>query len=490
MGWRRVEQFRGEPPGGGTTPATLYVMNNGVNLFIAIRFERAALDLANAVFFDFDNKHIGAFSTGDDGFVFCDTCFSPSPNFIDRVRLPNPTPDTTVGGTTDGAGASGNAGGFTVLEFRKPLNSGDTNDFSLVPGNTVGFSFFLQIANASVTGGTTVPGTGLGDIVIAPNHPSVTGSGTATIDGVFNASEWANAGTLTFAANLPEGGTTQATLYAMNNRSNLFLAVRFARPSLDFANSVFFTFDNNHDGGFQPGEDEIFFDHTSPTPFRDRFQPTGDDTSAGGSNDGAGARGNAAGFSVLEVSHPLNSGDTHDFSLEPGNTVGFFLILNIHNGTALGTTTFPTIGAGDIVISSNHPPTVQNLAVSGPANMPTPIHLAGSDVDGNSLTFSFASPAHGTLSGTPPDLIYTPSLNFIGTDSFLYKASDGPSESALATVVITIKNGVAINDAFVTEGNRGNTNAIFTVRFTAPIIEKVEVNFVTSDRTATQGLTT
>jgi hypothetical protein len=57
--------------------------------------------------------------------------------------------------------------------------------------------------------------------------------------------------------------------------------------------------------------------------------------------------------------------------------------------------------------------------------MPTPIHLVGSDADGDALTFGFSSPGHGTLSGTPPNLIYTPSLNFIGTDSFTYKAGTG-----------------------------------------------------------------
>ena len=38
-----------------------------------------------------------------------------------------------------------------------------------------------------------------------------------------------------------------------------------------------------------------------------------------------------------------------------------------------------------------------------------PIVLTGSDPDGDALTFALATgPAHGTLSGTPPDLTYTP----------------------------------------------------------------------------------
>jgi hypothetical protein len=63
---------------------------------------------------------------------------------------------------------------------------------------------------------------------------------------------------------------------------------------------------------------------------------------------------------------------------------------------------------GDIVITTNHPPTVQDFNISGPANRPTPIHLTDFDVDGDSRTFSFTSPERGTLSGTPPNLTYTP----------------------------------------------------------------------------------
>ena len=43
--------------------------------------------------------------------------------------------------------------------------------------------------------------------------------------------------------------------------------------------------------------------------------------------------------------------------------------------------------------------------------------LIASDVESDLLTFQINSPpAHGTLSGTPPNLTYTPSRNFIGSD--------------------------------------------------------------------------
>ena len=80
-----------------------------------------------------------------------------------------------------------------------------------------------------------------------------------------------------------------------------------------------------------------------------------------------------------------------------------------------------------------------------------------------------------------------PNLNFIGTDGFNYSALNALSESDTATVTINIKNGVSINDASVIEGNRGTVNDVFTVSFTAPIGEKVEIGFTTIPTTATPG---
>ena len=76
---------------------------------------------------------------------------------------------------------------------------------------------------------------------------------------------------------------------------------------------------------------------------------------------------------------------------------------------------------------------------------PTNVTLSGSDADGDALTFSVATqPAHGTLSGTPPMLTYTPAPNYNGTDAFTFVANDGLLDSAPATVAFTIR---PVNDA-------------------------------------------
>ena len=49
-----------------------------------------------------------------------------------------------------------------------------------------------------------------------------------------------------------------------------------------------------------------------------------------------------------------------------------------------------------------------------------------------------ALPMHGTLSGTAPDLTYTPDAGFVGTDSFSFAVNDGSLDSAPATVTIDV----------------------------------------------------
>ena len=74
------------------------------------------------------------------------------------------------------------------------------------------------------------------------------------------------------------------------------------------------------------------------------------------------------------------------------------------------------------------------------------ITLAGTDADtGDTLTFSVVTnPTKGSLSGTAPNLTYTPTANANGADSFTFKANDGTADSATATVTITV---TAVNNA-------------------------------------------
>jgi hypothetical protein len=104
----------------------------------------------------------------------------------------------------------------------------------------------------------------------------------------------------------------------------------------------------------------------------------------------------------------------------------------------------------------NHPPTANAQTISLNQDTSKPVALTGSDPDNDPLTFRVtANPGHGTLSGTPPNLTYTPAPNFCGTDSFAFVANDGAIDSAPASVSITVNH---VNHPPVANGQNVQTN--------------------------------
>lgn len=98
-------------------------------------------------------------------------------------------------------------------------------------------------------------------------------------------------------------------------------------------------------------------------------------------------------------------------------------------------------------------PVADNQSVSGDEDTTINITLAASDPDGNTLTYQLVTnPIRGTLSGDMPNLVYQPSDDFNGNDSFIYKVSDGSFESNSATVTIEVNPvndpPMAVNDQF------------------------------------------
>jgi uncharacterized repeat protein (TIGR01451 family) len=90
-------------------------------------------------------------------------------------------------------------------------------------------------------------------------------------------------------------------------------------------------------------------------------------------------------------------------------------------------------------LGANHAPVASGQSVGGTEDTSTPITLVASDSDGDPLTWTIVTaPAHGTLSGTAPNVTYTPAATFHGADSFTFKVSDGLAESDVATVNLTI----------------------------------------------------
>src|SRR4029078_8098895 len=81
-------------------------------------------------------------------------------------------------------------------------------------------------------------------------------------------------------------------------------------------------------------------------------------------------------------------------------------------------------------------PVAADQALTTNEDTAKPITLTATDVDTvTALTYTIVvGPQHGTLSGTAPNVTYTPAANYNGGDSFTFKANDGTLDSNIATV--------------------------------------------------------
>jgi hypothetical protein len=104
------------------------------------------------------------------------------------------------------------------------------------------------------------------------------------------------------------------------------------------------------------------------------------------------------------------------------------------------------------IIPENHAPTANEVNAITQNIDPVSITLVGTDPDGDALSYTLlTSPTLGTLSGSAPNLTYTPfthaSITNGGYDSFTYKVNDGSLDSNIATVNITVNDVPEINHA-------------------------------------------
>ena len=151
-----------------------------------------------------------------------------------------------------------------------------------------------------------------------------------------------------------------------------------------------------------------------------------------------------AGLTVTAVTTPTNGTAT----INANNTItytsgaGFtgpatfdYTVSDGNGGTATATVT----------VTVNSKPVADNQSVTTPEDTPKPITLTASDTDGDPLTWAIGiGPIHGTLSGTAPNVTYTPASNYNGSDSFTFKVNDGRADSNVATVTIAV---TSVNDA-------------------------------------------
>ncbi|GEM_PF-4521468 len=109
------------------------------------------------------------------------------------------------------------------------------------------------------------------------------------------------------------------------------------------------------------------------------------------------------------------------------------------------------------VTAVNHKPVANAQNVTTAQDTAKAITLAGSDSDGDALTYTITTnPAHGTLTGSGASRTYTPASGYSGSDSFAFKVNDGKIDSDVATVSITVT--AVVNHAPVATAQSVTTN--------------------------------
>jgi CSLREA domain-containing protein/fimbrial isopeptide formation D2 family protein len=159
---------------------------------------------------------------------------------------------------------------------------------------------------------------------------------------------------------------------------------------------------------------------------------------------------------------------------DPGDTINYTVQLgNTTAGDATGLVFTTALDSHTAFVPGSiksTPVCFDQPAVSTNEDTAKAITLAGQDPDGDPLSFTIVTPpTHGGFGATTaPNLTYTPTLDYNGTDSFTFRVNDGTTSGAGAngnsnencTVSITIN---AVNDAptFTQQGGSPPTASPF-----------------------------
>lgn len=138
----------------------------------------------------------------------------------------------------------------------------------------------------------------------------------------------------------------------------------------------------------------------------------------------------------------FNSAPSFDNPTDNNTDNDYIVVVNATDNNGFATQQLLTVRVKEVVeiIIPNVAPTAEPQALTVTENNATSVVLTGTDTDGAIATYTIVDePSNGTLSGTAPNLTYTPNTDFFGTDSFTFLVNDGELDSALETITLNIQ---------------------------------------------------
>ena len=211
-------------------------------------------------------------------------------------------------------------------------------------------------------------------------------------------------------------------------------------PEADFSGSDSFTYRaNDGDADSTVATVALVVNAVNDTPAADdHASSTDEDTSVVVNLSGSDGDGDALTFTLVDApAHGTISGSAPNvtYTPDPNYHGADSFTYQANDGSANSAVATVSLTVNPV----NDTPVADDGDKTTLEDVPTSLVLSGSDIDGDTLSFVIvAAPSNGTLSGTAPNLTYTPEENFSGSDSFTYRVNDGSANSPIATFALTV----------------------------------------------------
>ncbi|MDP9880196.1 VCBS repeat-containing protein [Variovorax boronicumulans] len=362
-----------------------------------------------------------------------------APNYNQTTNEDTPVSGKVVGSDVDGDTLT-YAKGSDPAHGTVTVNADGT--YTYVPGANFNGTDSFTVTVSDGHGGTTTSTVNVtinpvNDAPTAPNYNQTTNEDTPVNGKVIGSDVDGDALTYTKGSNPSNGSVTV-------NPDGTY--VYTPNPNFNGTDTFTVTVSDGH-GGTTTSTVTVTVDPVNDAPTVPNYnQTTNEDTPVSGQVVGSDVDGDT--LTYTKGSDPahgtvtVNADGTYTYT--PGanfnGTDSFTVTVSDGHG---GTTTSTITVTVDPV---NDAPTVPNYTETTNEDTPVSGQVVGSDLDGDTLTYTKGSdPAHGTVTvNADGTYTYVPGANFHGTDSFIVTVSDGHGGTTTSTVTVTID---PVNDA-------------------------------------------